>query len=198
MGKHKMNGTRAVILAVMIVLAIFMLIFGIILLDEYVIKDKPTKARLEVEEVYFVEKDVEDGKTALEVFVFVTNEGDMECDSHIRGFAIDKDTNIALDDTDTEEIKIKGQTTEESTLSFEVPSNSRYRIELLVFKDRKITVTGQGHVDLVVGGSAGSDYKTLFEDPEEKGDDASMPFMGPLGLVGVVIISLLIFRRWRK
>lgn len=199
MGKPRMNTTRAVILGIIIFFTIFMMLFGYILLDEYVFEDKPREARLEVEEVYFVDKDAEDGKTMLEVFVFVTNEGDKDCKSHIRGFAIDKDTNIALDDTDTETVSIEGQTTMESKLTFEVPSDSRYRVELLVFKDRKITVTGQGHVDLVVGGAAGSDYRTTTEDPEElKSTSADVPFVGPAGLIAAVVVSIIIFRRRRK
>lgn len=198
MGKSKMNGTRVVILIAIIFMALFMLIFGIVLLDEYVIKDRPTEARLVVEEVYFVAGDAEDGKTTLEVFVFVTNDGDKDCDSHIRGFAIDKDTNIALDDTDTEEVKIDGQSTQESTLTFVVPSDSRYRVELLVFKNDKITVTGQGHVDLVAGGTSGSDYITEEEDNEKEASGAAIPFIGPLGLAGAVIVSVILFRRWRR
>jgi hypothetical protein len=199
MPKSKMNGTRVVILVLMIFLSILLLSFSVMLLKEYVIEDKPTKARLVVDEVYFVDKEDANGKTKLEVFVFVTNEGDLDCKSHIRGFAIDKDTNIAQDDTDTEDVKIEGQTTVESKLTFEIPESGRYRVELLVFKDKKITVTGQGHVDLVVGGSSGSDYRTTEgDDDSEKDDGASIPFIGPAGIIVVLIVSIFIFRRWRK
>ncbi len=197
--REKMNATRAVILVIMILLLLFSGIFGWILIDEYVIPEKKTSARLDVEEVYFVENDVSQGKTRLEVFVFITNDGDEDCDSFIRAFAIDKDTNIAMDDTTTSIVEINGQTSHESQLDLEVPSDGRYRVELLIFKNDKITVKGQGFVDLNLGGSGGSDYRTLVEDPQSEVDDnKAVPFIGPGLMVIAILGAALIFRRWRK
>ena len=197
--RGKMNATRAVILVIMILLLLFSGLFGWILMDEYVIPEKKIKARLDVEEVYFVENYVSQGKTRLEVFVFITNDGDTDCDSFIRAFAIDKDTNIAMDDTTTSIVEIKGQTSHESQLGLNIPSDGRYRVELLIFKNGKITVKGQGFVDLNVGGSGGSDYRTSVSDPESIDDnEKDVPFIGPGLMVIAILGAALVFRRWRK
>mgnify|MGYP006284773613 CR=1 FL=1 len=195
----KMNTTR-VILLVMIVIAIFFMIpFSYVLTMEYLVPDEKEDARLDVEEVYFVDKGKIGDKTNLHVFVFVTNQGDKDCNSHIRAFAVDEETNIAMDDTSTTETEVEGDVTSEFLLQFLVPTNGSYRVEILVFKDEKITVKGQGDVDLRLSGTEGSDYRTT-DTSEDEGDDneSAIPFVGPIGLATAVLLSIFVFRRWRR
>ncbi len=200
MVKIEWNGPRVIILIGVLILIFVSTVLGWTLIDHYLIKEEPTPARLEVEEVYFVESGMSLGKTKMDVFVFITNDGDKDCRSFIRAFAVDKDTNIAMDDSSTTETEIKGQTSNEATLSLEVPSNGKYRVELLVFKDDKITVKGLGFVDLKTGGNAGSDYRTTDEDPisEADKDVSTIPFIGPGLIIAVLAVVTLIYRRWRR
>jgi hypothetical protein len=200
MVKIEWNGPRVIILIGVLILILVSAVMGWTLIDQYLIKEEPAPARLEVEEVYFVENGMSMGKTKMDVFVFITNDGDKDCRSFIRAFAVDKDTNIAMDDSSTTETEVKGQTSNEATLTLEVPSNGKYRVELLVFKDDKITVKGLGFVDLKTGGTAGSDYRTTDEDPmvEKEESSSAIPFIGP-GLIFAILAGVAIFyRRWRK
>ena len=195
----KMNTTRAILLIMTVIAVFFMIPFSYVLTMEYLVPDEEEDARLDVEEVYFVDKGKIGEKTNLHVFVFVTNQGDKDCDSHIRAFAVDEDTNIAMDDTSTTETEVEGDLTSEFLLQFLVPTNGSYRVEILVFKDEKITVKGQGDVDLRLSGTEGSDYRTT-ETAEEEGDDegGAIPFVGPIGLATAVLLSIFVFRRWRR
>lgn len=194
------NGPRVVVLIGAIILVLISAFLGWALIDEYLIEEEPSPAILDVEEVYFVENGRHLGKTKLDVFVFITNDGDKDCTSHIRAFAVDKDTNIAMDDTFTAEREIKGQTSDESSLSLEVPSDGKYRVELLVFKDDKITVKGLGYVDLKVGGTAGSDYRTTDGDPQidKEDEEDAVPFVGFSLIIPVIIGIGFLYRRWRR
>jgi len=196
MKKMEWNGFKITVLVAGCIIGLISLILAGILLNEYVfIKEK--EAELVVEETYFEKEEEVGGKTLLNVFVMVTNDGDKDCDSHVRAFIIDRDTNIAMDDTTTVDERIEGQTTFESGFQLSVPSNARYRVEILVFKDGMITVKGVGHIDLSSGGSSGQDYRTTMEDEvgEAKMDT---PFLGPAALLAAVGVTVLIFRRWRK
>ena len=192
----KMNPTRGVLLVVIIIALFFVIPFAYVLIDEYIIPEKKKEARLEVEEVYFVDKGQVGDKTNLHVFVIVTNQGDEDCRSHIRSYAVDKETNIALDDTSTSEINIDGQVSKESELLFRIPTDGSYRVEILVFENDKITVKGQGYVDLKLGGVEGSDYRTLVSTDDDK--EESVPFLGPAALIAVVAVTTILYRRWRR
>lgn len=197
MKKMEWNGFKVSILVAGGIVGLFSLIMVGVLLDEYLfITEK--EAELVVEETYFEKEEEVQDQTLLNVFVMVTNDGDEDCESHIRAFIIDRDTNIAMDDTSTVDERIDGQTTFESGFQLSVPSDARYRVEILVFKDGMITVKGVGHIDLSAGGSSGQDYRTTMEDQADERSKMNTPFLGPAALVAAICVTALIFRRWRK
>lgn len=195
--KMEWNGFKITVLIAGIAVGLICLILAGILVDEYLLVYEKD-AMLTVEETYF-EKDQRVGEQIeLNVFVMVTNDGDRDCDSHIRAFIIDRDTNIAMDDTTTEEVNIRGRSTHEASFELLVPEDASYRVEILVFKDDMITVKGVGHVDLAVGGTGGQDYRTTMEDEEVEGEKLSTPFLGPAAITAVLCVSVLLFRRLRR
>ncbi|HHD15645.1 MAG TPA: hypothetical protein ENK47_02945 [Euryarchaeota archaeon] len=200
MRKIKWNGTKVILLLLMIFMLFVSLIFLVIVNGEYWTKEEPSKAKLEVEEAYFKTAGDSSGNTVLEVFIFVTNVGDLSCSSHIRAFAVDKETNIALDDATTDVVTIKGGTTDEASFMIEVPSSRSYRVEFLIFKDERITVKGEGSVDLRVAGSGGMDYFSKVTDttPQEEKESAAIPFIGPGAIIASAAVALLLIRRWRR
>jgi hypothetical protein len=191
------NGFKVFTLVLIMILAITSFVLSIVLINEYLIVYK-TDAKLEVEEAYFKSEESLFEDTELQIFVLVTNIGDKDCDTHVRAYVVNKETNIAMDDSTTEEVKIEGQSTHESSFNVMVPSNGRYRVEFLVYKNDMITVKGEGHVDLKAGGSEGRDYWTSEDDETESKASLSTPFLGPSAIFLVVIVFALVVRRWRK
>lgn len=158
-------------------------------------EDVLTEASLRVDEVYFVTKELEGEDYKLETFAFITNNGEKDCEVNIRAFAVDVNTNLAMDEDSTTVGTIEGQKTEEASLTVEVPKDGKYRVELLVFKDGKVTVKGSGVVNLQLAGTGGQDYRTSdSEEPPEmkKETDSDSPtifnFIGIILIVGVYII----------
>jgi hypothetical protein len=195
--KVEWNGFKVIALIIIMILGFLSAIFTWILVDEYLIVYE-TDPKLEVEEAYFrIGKIVTDG-SELEIFVLVTNVGDKDCNTHVRAYVVNKETNIAMDDATTEEVKIKGQSTHESSFNVIVPSDGRYRVEFLVYKNDMITVKGEGHVDLKADGNEGRDYWTAEEDESETKASLSTPFVGPTAILLVIIVFAFIVRRWRK
>jgi hypothetical protein len=191
------NGFKVFTLVLIMILAITSFVLSIVLINEYLIVYK-TDAKLEVEEAYFKSEESLFEDTELQIFVLVTNIGDKDCDTHVRAYVVNKETNIAMDDSTTEEVKIEGQSTHESSFNVMVPSNGRYRVEFLVYKNDMITVKGEGHVDLKAGGSEGRDYWTSEDDETESKASLSTPFLGPSAIFLVVTVFALVVRRWRK
>ena len=164
--------------------------------------DEPVGSILVVEEVYFVSEETSAGSMDLYVHVFVTNDGDESCQSEIRAFAVDVETNLAMDETGHTVGTIDDQTTSESMLMMTLPSDGRYRVELLIFKGGKITVKGTGTVNLYEAGSGGKDYRTDQVDPaadkaEEKEGAMPFPQIGAVALA-VIAVALIARRRWRR
>lgn len=118
-------------------------------------------SRLKVDEVYFRTEDRLGGEdTALSIMIFLTNDEDGDIDSvSVRAFAVETDSNLAMDEDRVVMGKIGGQTTSEGRLNITVPNNESYRVEILVFEESKLTLKGSGTIDLKGVGVA-SDYRT--------------------------------------
>ncbi len=198
--KEKENdwtGTKVFLLVLIIIMLAISTLFGVLLLlpDD----QEPVGAVLEVEEVYFVAKEADGDDIELEIFGFLTNDGDEPCEARIRAFAIDVQTNLAMDDTTAEVGEIVEQTTKEASLTVDLPRDGRYRVELLIFKDGKVSVKGQGTVNLAETGSGGQDYSTnTYDEPPAEKENATPSIFNALGvIVAVSLCILLVKRRWR-
>lgn len=201
MTKIKWTATKGWMLAIIIIALFLSAVIGLVIVIDK-LNDEPVGSILVVEEVYFVSEETSSESMDLYVHVFVTNDGDEPCNSEIRAFAVDVETNLAMDEASLTVGRIDDQTTSESTLGMTLPSDGRYRVELLIFKDGKITVKGTGTVNLFEAGSGGKDYRTDQEDPSAKNaedKEGAMPFpqIGAVALA-VIAVALIAKRRWRR
>ncbi len=89
-----------------------------------------------------------------------------------------------------------GATTEEAKITLEVPSDGKYRVELLVFKDERISVKGQGVVNLKTAQGGGQDFDTTASDSAEK--ERTVPFLEWYLLLLPLALVPIFCRRWRK
>ena len=195
MKKGYWTGTKKVLLTVIVVLGLIGAVLGLVLIVRALTEER-IGAVLIIEEVYFVcEGDMED-PCSLVVWVFVTNDGEEDCEARIRAFAVEVETNLAMDDDEFDIGELKAQTTEEANLTLEVPSDGKYRVELLVFKDEKISVKGQGVVNLKTAQTGGQDFSTIEPDSAEK--KSSLPFLEWYLLLLPLAIVPILYRRWRR
>lgn len=195
------------ILGIVIVITLLLIVglFGAAIIYRDVIKKhQKTDAFLEVEEVYFVLLPSENGEYRLSVTAFITNKGEKDCVSKLRGFGIDKKTNLAVDDIELSIGTVPAGKTVEFSAEMEFEKNVTYRIDLIVFKDGLISVKGLGYVNLAHQGAGGKDYQTTDGDsaavPEDKG---ALPFPGIALLITAAFITAAIFaaarrRRWSQ
>ena len=176
---------------VLIVLVAFFLLMvallgGLLFYKEVIYKEEKTDAILVVEEVYFVLAQSNTESYRISVKVFISNDGEKDCDAKVRGFIIDKDSNLAMDDTEAAAGRIPAGKTVETSLEMEVLYNGSFRVELLVFKDGLITVKGSGNINLAQFGTGGKDYSNTVTDPTEEDEKGSaLPFPG----IGVAIVT---------
>lgn len=200
MRKIEWTATKGWMVAIMAIALLLSAVLGLVIVID-MMNDEPVGSILVVEEVYFVSEETSSGSMDLYVHVFVTNDGDESCQSEIRAFAVDVETNLAMDETGHTVGTIDEQTTSESMLLMTLPSDGRYRVELLIFKDGKITVKGTGTVNLYLAGSGGKDYRTDQEDPaaDAESKEGAMPFP-QIGAVAIVVlaVALIARRRWRR
>lgn len=136
MTKIKWTATKGWMLAIIIIALFLSAVIGLVIVIDK-LNDEPVGSILVVEEVYFVSEETSSESMDLYVHVFVTNDGDEPCNSEIRAFAVDVETNLAMDEASLTVGRIDDQTTSESTLGMTLPSDGRYRVELLIFKDGK-------------------------------------------------------------
>ncbi len=200
MSKFKWTATKGWMLAIITIALFLSAVIGLVIVIDK-LNDEPTGSILLVEEVYFLSEETSSGSMDLSVHVFITNDGDEPCQSEIRAFAVDVETNLAMDEASLNVGTIDDQTTSESMLMMTLPSDGRYRVELLIFKDSKITVKGTGTVNLYDAGSGGKDYRTDQADPsadDVEDEEDAMPFPQIGAVVAVVIaVTLAAKRRWR-
>jgi hypothetical protein len=175
----------------------------VIVYQEFIYKEERTDAILEVEEVYFVLMASSPNEYRISVKMFVTNVGETDCDGKVRAFIIDRESNIAMDDAESDVGTIPAGKTIETSLEMEVLYNGSFRVELLVFKDGLITVKGSGVVNLAYKGSGGADYQNSETDDTEraKEKDGAIPFIGvPTIILAAFLIAILMVsikrRRW--
>ena len=201
MTKIEWTATKGWMVAIIAIALFLSAAIGLMIVID-MLNDEPVGSILVVEEVYFVSEETSTGSMDLYVHVFVTNDGDEPCQSEIRAFAVDMETNLAMDEMGHTVGRIDDQTTSESMLLLTLPSDGRYRVELLIFKDGKITVKGTGTVNLYEAGSGGKDYRTDQEDaaagaPKESAADVPFPRIGAVAIV-VLAVALITRRRWRR
>ncbi|MCK5772343.1 MAG: hypothetical protein KAH57_01010 [Thermoplasmata archaeon] len=201
MTKIEWTATKGWMLAIITIALFISAAIGLVIVID-ILSDEPVGSILVVEEVYFVSEETTSGSMDLYIHVFVTNDGDEHCQSEIRAFAVDVETNLAMDETGHTVGTIDEQTTSESMLLMTLPSDGRYRVELLIFKDGKITVKGTGTVNLYLAGSGGKDYRTDQEDPaagasKESAADVPFPHIGAVA-IAVIAVALVVKRRWRR
>ncbi len=179
-------------LAVTVLVLAGTIILGYILFHE---EEEPT-SDVRVEEVYFVQTHQDELETKMNIIVFVTNDGEAELsDIKIRAFAVETDSNLARDEAVKIITSVEGDSTVEGTLTITLPNNDSYRVELLVFKEGKLTIRGSGTVNLVGVGGA-TPYKTArgggTGDDSTYPPDASMWIAKDSSNICLVIIVLLV------
>jgi len=195
--KKRMTSTKVILLGFILIMLILTTTFGYFLL--FPEEEETVGAVLKVDEVYFVTKELQGEKYTLETFVFITNNGDADCRVNIRAFAINVDTNLAMDEASEDVGSVEAQKTKETSFTVDVPKDGKYRVELLIFKNDKVTVKGSGTVNLNQAGSGGEDYETV--ESEEATSPPKDKAMSPtiLNFLGVslVITIYVVYRRRR-
>jgi len=194
--KKKMTSTKVILLGFILIMLILTGIFGYFLL--FPEEEEAVGAVLKVDEVYFVTKELQGDKYTLETFVFITNNGDADCQVNIRAFAINVDTNLAMDEASEDVGSVEAQKTKETSFTVDVPKDGKYRVELLIFKNDKVTVKGSGTVNLDQAGAGGEDYQTVEseEPPADKKKARAPTILNFLG-VSLVIATYVVYRRRR-
>ena len=194
-----------------IVILVGMVVAGILTGNDDEEEGSSPSSRIEVEEVYFVMTDQTQLYTNMDILVFITNDGKIDLsDVTVRAFAVETDSNLARDEAVKILGELKGQTTIEGKLTIELPNNDTYRVELLVFKDGKLTIRGSGTVNLKGVGQA-SPYKTDKDDdkisPCDSGGDGSgfadgsgfsaicIVLLAVLIIIGIVIAVIIIQKK---
>lgn len=196
------NGSlgKKVLYIVIATLLLINVIFAGILIVEGLTKDRKKKeALLSVDEVYFVQENVQGNEITLTVNTFITNDGEKSCDGRIRAFAIDVDTNLAIDEAEKNIGEIQPEKTVETSISIRLETDGKYRIELMIFKDDMVSVKGRGTVNVDDKGTGGQDYRTTTQDeekPEEEGGDIPYPAFGLV--VAAIVVAVIIYRRRRS
>lgn len=202
MATRKVPVHKKVLIVLLVTFVIINIIFGSIIFYQEVIYEEELKdALLTVDEVYFLLEESTDGKIHLSVIAFISNEGEMDCQARIRAFAIDADSNLAMDDAVENVGKVPAGKTVEASLEMELDYNGSFRIELMVFKDDMITVKGYGTVNLAYHGFGGSDYYNTETDPTEEGEEkASAPFpaVGTVAVISVLAALIIGYRKRRR
>jgi len=202
-GRIEMTPTRELILV--LVVAMLIVVSGLTFLAALPRPDLKSGAELSVDEVYFVARDLGGNESSLEVFMFITNEGGKPAGVTIRAFAIDVTSNLAHGQDSADIGTVKSDSTSEASMDIVLTNDRKYRIEVLLFKDGKVTIKGEAVVNLEAGGYGGSDYSTTMGD-----DDGDTPPEPPVynqtRVVGLSVIVLfwivityaLVYRRCRR
>jgi len=202
-GRVELDPMREFILV--LVVAMLMIVSGLTFLAALPRPDLKSGAELSVDEVYFVARDLGDNESSLEVFMFITNEGGRPAGVTIRAFAIDVTSNLAHGQDSADIGNVKGESTNEASMDIVLTNDRKYRIEVLLFKDGKVTIKGEAVVNLEAGGYGGSDYRTTMGD---RGGDTpgEPPVYNQTRVVGLSVIALfwivityaLVYRRCRR
>ena len=197
---HRIVGIVIVIALVLL----FSILGSAIIYRDVIKKHQKTDAFLEVEEVYFILLPSEKGGYRLSVTTFITNTGEKDCVSKLRGFGIDKKTNLAMDDIEIGIGTIPAGKTVEFSSEMEFEKNVTYRIDLIIFKDGLISVKGLGYVNLAHQGAGGKDYQTIEYDSGDPPDERKgLPFPGIALLITAAFLTAALFaaarrRRWSQ
>lgn len=178
----------------MLVLVSVILLAGSITLGYFLFReDKEEKTYLKVEEVYFFQKDLGDYESSIDIIIMISNTGKADVSKvSVRSFAIETDSNLAQYDASIVLTNVKGKTTVEGRMSIIVPNGDAYRVELLIFKDDRLTIMGYGNIDLTGVGIV-SEYQDVSDDSDDSPpyDSAGAP-MKSASSAGVCLIVLVI------
>ncbi|MCU0798242.1 MAG: hypothetical protein MUC62_01030 [Candidatus Thermoplasmatota archaeon] len=180
--------------------------------------EEESGARIIVDQVFFHSKDVDQETLDLEVYIYITNNGDRDCKVVISAYALDVRTNLVKDTASLDLGTVSGLSTLRGSLRVQLDRSKQYRVELVVQKEQMIAVKGSGTVNLKEAGSGGVDYKTDYEsgptDDEKK--DSSIPIVDDMGranaapflficillVPGIIVVIAIIYfvsrRRGRK
>jgi len=191
-GGSIMGNKGLIVLSVL--LTVICLILGTILF--VMILDEDEEASLFVDEVYFIGRDTGRTDMTIDVEVWLTNEGKGAARTvSVNVFAVETDSNLARANASMNLEGMKGKRSSKALMSMEVPLNDTYRIEVLVFKDGKLTITGSGVLDLTKAGYP-RDYDTdrnLDEEKEEKrSGDAESTICVSIAIIGMGILVLVV------
>lgn len=206
---------------VLIVWVIMMVVLlGYILLGLGIsqLPEKQSGPRIIVDQVFFHTKDVDHETLDLEVYIYITNNGDKECKVVISAYALDVRTNLVKDTASIDLGTVEGQSTLRGSLRVQLDRTKQYRVELVVQKEQMIAVKGSGTVNLKEAGAGGVDYKTDYDSGDDSDGDESSPLILPPAMGGtlaapfilvcllivpgviivIVVIYLVLRRRGRK
>ena len=190
----------------MIVLMGYLLLgLGLSLLPE-----RESNARIIVDQVFFHSKDVDQSTLDLEVYIYITNNGDKGCSVTISAYALDVRTNLVKDTASLNLGEVSGQSTLRGSLRVQLDRSKQYRVELVVQKEQMIAVKGSGTVNLKEAGAGGVDYKTDYEaddDDEEidtwgsgfpavpkmEASSAPLLFLCLLIVPGIIVVVIVIY-----
>ncbi len=179
----------------------FMLILGSVV---KAVDSRPHDAYLIVEQVYFESAELGDETYDLIVKAYVTNDGDRAADVRVSAFVKEVNTNIVFDSNTDDLGKMKGKTTKRADMNVEIDSKRKYIVEIIAYKDGKVTVRGSGTINLAMAGAGGEDYRTdLVDEPPEdsRGMDGAvsgLPFPALAVLLPTILIAALVIRRWKR
>ena len=187
--RKKMPYTLAIIVfSLLVCIVVMSALFSSVLADE-----APKQAYLQVDDVFFVLTDSENGLRTdmvnIDVTAFITNKGKLDAkDVEIIAFTVDKNTNLALDKTTFDVGSIPKDKTSSSEFSLSMPNNDSYVIELIIFENGKIALKGSGTLDLKWNsGNQGNGFRS--EPTGEGGGVGGMGVIADEWSLGVSIVG---------
>lgn len=172
------QGRRIIASVGIIVLALVMVVVVASALSPAPADEPEKQARLYVDEVFFVisGSDFHSENVKIDITTFITNKGTLDAkDVEIKAFAIDVDSNLAMDKATLAVGQIPIEKTVSSEFSLTVPNYDSYNIRLIILESGKIAIKGSGsvHLDREFGGR-GTRFSTDngYGDGDGDGDGA--------------------------
>jgi hypothetical protein len=187
------QGRRVLATLGIIVSAIVVIIVVASVLSSALAKEPEEQAILYIDEVFFLFSGSNSAseEVTIDVTTFITNTGTADAkDVQIIAFAIDDDSNLALDKTTFTVGDIPKDNTKATEFSITMPNNDSYNIRLIILESGRLAIKGTGtvHLDREYGGH-GTRFSTDYD--EEKSGLSSIIGEGESFLAGSSYIVLI-------
>jgi hypothetical protein len=187
------QGKRVLFTLGIIVSAIVVIVVVASALSSAPAQEPEEQAVLYIDEVFFLFSGSNSAseKVTIDVTTFITNRGTADAkDVQIIAFAIDEDSNLAMDKTTFTVGDIPKDNTKPTEFSITMPNNVSYNIRLIILESGRLVIKGTGtvHLDRDYGG-----HGTRFSTDNDGNGESGIGFTeeGESLLVGSSYITLI-------